>query len=212
MKLNEINDDCFNLIFSFLDTNERIAVLRVCQRWRTLILNQFARERNLLITSKLNDESSNSSNYQISPQDTFSYVYYVEGQNFISTNTNFFNLKSTNELDYSLVLSVTNKLSFYQFDRLIYKFANVKSITFNSQKNCQLISVGVLRILFERCKKLSSMDLSNCKEVNSECLKIIAKFKSLEFLNLSNCRNVGNIGLKLILRQCINLKGIAFKI
>ena len=210
MKLNEINDDCLENIFSFLDINQKLAILRVCQRWRLLILGQFARERSLLITSLSDPTVCPRVPYLVGcpTNDELSSLHLPNANDGIQPDAQLFNFRQTADRDHysPLVLSISNKLSLHQFDRVIHKFPNLNSIAFYSRKSCQTISVYVLRIVLEHCKGLTTINLADCKEVTSECLRVIADCRTLEHLDLSNCKNIGNNGLKLIFKNCKNLQ------
>lgn len=204
--MNEINDDCLENIFSFLDINQRLGILRVCQRWRMLILGQFAREHSLLITSPSDPTVCPSVAYLTGcPNDDLSWLY-LHNSNGVHPDSGPFRPTAARDNYSPLVLSISNKLSLFQFDRVIHKFPNLNSIAFYSKKSSQTISVDVLRTVLERCKSLTTINLADCKETTSECLRVIADCKTLEHLDLSNCKNIGNNGLKLIFKNCLNLQ------
>lgn len=182
-----------------------------------MILNQFQRERSLLITSELRNENRISNelliNYYLNDSqndlNTLNFSY-LQNKSIAFPSSNFIRINPTGpKRDHSLlVLSISNKLSFEQFDQLILKFPNVNSITFNSRKNCQLITPYGLNLIFNKCTSLTTIVLTDCKELNSDCLKVIANHcQTLEHLDLTNSRHYGNNGLKNVLRQCTKLKG-----
>lgn len=204
MKLNEINDDCLMNVLSFLSFNQRVAILRVCQRWRLLILGQFARERSLLITYQANPfhlAPSYAGHFPDKP-DVF-HAFPLAYQPGPSVPLNF--AKSPAADDHSsLVLSPD--MSPVQFDCLILWFRNLTAVTVQIKKSGQTLSASVLlKFVLERCKRLTKLNLTDCKEINSECLRAIAECQTLEHLDLANCK-IGNNGLKLILKQCVNLE------
>lgn len=217
MKIENINDDCLENIFSFLDLTNRIRVQSVCVKWRSLIRNQFRREKNLLISSDALNATKNLiyynySHYQDQLNDSYSYLQSIK--NIENSSPTFIEFKSDkDQSDYSILkLSFSNKLSCKlnntQFNCIISKFINVKSLAFRSGKNFEFVTPELLNIIIKECRLLVRIDLSNCKEMNNDCLNALSKCSNLKYVDLSNCRRLGNKGFKLLLRKCSKLIGI----
>lgn len=229
---DSLNDDCLRLVLEMLTLKEKVAVVRVCRRWKKLVESTLLKERCLVITTTFNQPftfcphlscfSSFDPWQRISsPIKRATHDLTSTGQNTISAipGPDHFRpladtLETAQPTDHQvdviscrpvrealLILSITQKLTMLQFNSLLNKLPRLASIAFHSQKNCELVSQHVLNSVMH--KSLAAIDLSDCREVTTQCLAVIAsRCSSLRYLNLSGCRKYGNRGLKDVLRSC----------
>ncbi|CAK8677403.1 unnamed protein product [Clavelina lepadiformis] len=77
----------------------------------------------------------------------------------------------------------------------LYKFSNIVNLDLTE---CEYVKAQILEEIRKNCKKIESLNLSGCSNVDDEAMKVVSKFEHLQMLNISECSKVTDDGVNFI--------------
>ncbi|XP_076799895.1 F-box and leucine-rich repeat protein 13-like [Clavelina lepadiformis] len=78
---------------------------------------------------------------------------------------------------------------------LFYKFSNIVHLELTE---CDYVTAQILDEIRKNCKKIETLNLSGCSNVNDEAIEVVSRFEHLKILNISECSKVTDDGVNFI--------------
>ncbi|CAK8677398.1 unnamed protein product [Clavelina lepadiformis] len=78
---------------------------------------------------------------------------------------------------------------------LFYKFSNIVNLELTG---CDCVTAQILDEIKLSCKKIESLELHGCSNVDDEAMKVVSKFEHLSKLDISHCTQVTEEGVNFI--------------
>ncbi|XP_076799893.1 F-box and leucine-rich repeat protein 13-like [Clavelina lepadiformis] len=78
---------------------------------------------------------------------------------------------------------------------LFYKFSNIVRLEL---PECEYVTAQILEEIRKNCKKIERLNLSECRNVDDQAMKVVSKFEHLTKLDITQCHQVTDDGVNFI--------------